>query len=333
MSQRIKYNIKKLYEGVLSGSRTMLAKAITLIESQLPDDKINAEKLLNKLIPKSGNSIRIGITGSPGVGKSTFIDTFGEFLCGLKYKVAVLAIDPTSRLSGGSILGDKTRMEKLTRNKNAFIRPSPSGEASGGIAHKTREAIILCEAAGFDIILVETIGVGQNEIAVRSIVDIFILLIAPGAGDELQGIKRGSMEISDFIIVNKADGSTLKLASLTGQSYANAIQFMLPATKGWKTKVHLVSSLNNTGIKELWDSINEFLTITKNSGIFHERRQEQLIDWMNNIIIEELKNHLNSNDEVRKLKLKIEGAVFNRKISPIAGAEEILEAFYNSLKQ
>lgn len=280
--------IDELHQGVLDGNRQLLAKAITLIESNADHHFDAAQQLLQKLLPNTGRSIRIGISGVPGAGKSTFIEGFGTMLCESGHKVAVLAIDPSSTLRGGSILGDKTRMEKLSSHPSAFIRPSPSGGTLGGVHRKTRESILLCEAAGYDVILVETVGVGQSEAAVRSMTDFFMLLVLTGAGDELQGMKKGIMELTDAILINKADGTNKQTAEVTKRDYNRILHFLQPATPGWRTEAYTCSSLEKTGLMEVWDVIQSFREQMEQTGIFIERRREQSKEWMK----ESLSHHL-----------------------------------------
>lgn len=261
---RKKMSVEEYVEGVKKGDRMILAKAITLIESNAPKDFDKAQRVLQALLPRTGHSLRIGITGVPGAGKSTFIEAFGQLLCQQGYKVAVLAVDPTSSITGGSILGDKTRMQKLSREPNCFIRPSPSGGTLGGVARKSRETMMLCEAAGCDVILVETVGVGQSETTVRSMVDFFMLVVLTGAGDDLQGIKKGIMELADAIVVNKADGDNLERAKVTQGEYERMVEFIRPATEGWKTHAYRCSALQKTGLLELWAVMREFEKVTKN---------------------------------------------------------------------
>ena len=272
---RKKMSVEEYVEGVKKGDRMILAKAITLIESNAPKDFDKAQRVLQALLPRTGHSLRIGITGVPGAGKSTFIEAFGQLLCQQGYKVAVLAVDPTSSITGGSILGDKTRMQKLSREPNCFIRPSPSGGTLGGVARKSRETMMLCEAAGCDVILVETVGVGQSETTVRSMVDFFMLVVLTGAGDDLQGIKKGIMELADAIVVNKADGDNLERAKVTQGEYERMVEFIRPATEGWKTHAYRCSALQKTGLLELWAVMREFEKVTKKSGAFENRRQRQ----------------------------------------------------------
>ncbi|WKA56415.1 methylmalonyl Co-A mutase-associated GTPase MeaB [Planococcus shixiaomingii] len=281
-------DIAEIAEGVKSGSRLFLGKAITLLESLNPHHKKQGQELLNQLLPLTGSSIRIGITGVPGAGKSTFIETFGEMLTALGHRVAVLAIDPSSSLTGGSILGDKTRMEQLARNPNAFIRPSPTAGTLGGVHKKTRETMLLCEAAGYDIILVETVGVGQSETLVRGMVDMFLLLVLTGAGDELQGMKKGILELADAIIVHKADSENARLAKKTVAEYKSMLHFLQPATDGWKTQALAASSLEKTGITEIWDLVQQFEQNVQESGNWKKRRQTQTKDWFRSMITDQL---------------------------------------------
>jgi LAO/AO transport system kinase len=278
----------ELYEGVVKGDRSLLARAITLVESNADQHFQKAQELLQKLLPKSGKSIRIGITGVPGAGKSTFIEAFGMYLCNLGHRVAVLAIDPSSKLSGGSILGDKTRMEHLSKNPQAFIRPSPTAGKLGGVHRKTREAMLLCEAAGFDVILIETVGVGQSEVIIRDMVDFFMLLVLTGAGDELQGMKKGIMELADAVIVHKADGENKRRAEQTKHEYNRILHFLQPATKGWATKAYTCSSVNGEGINEIWGLIQKFVETGKGTGVFTERRKGQQRDWIYSLISDQL---------------------------------------------
>ncbi len=297
------FNTEELAQGVRSGSRIHLGKAITLLESSNPHDKKTGQELLNHLLPHTGNSIRIGITGVPGAGKSTFIETFGEMLTELGHNVAVLAIDPSSSVTGGSILGDKTRMENLARNPRAFIRPSPTAGTLGGVHKKTRETMLLCEAAGYDVILVETVGVGQSETLVRGMVDMFLLLVLTGAGDELQGMKKGILELADAIIVHKADSDNMKLAEKTVREYKQILHFLQRATEGWKTKAMPASSLEGTGIREIWDMVKSFEDTVKVSGIFNSRRQNQTKDWFRSMITDELLSRFYE-DQERNQKVK-----------------------------
>ncbi|MDP3113813.1 MAG: methylmalonyl Co-A mutase-associated GTPase MeaB [Candidatus Cloacimonadaceae bacterium] len=280
------YDTETLVQGVLSGDRTLLSKAITIIESNSPKHFEPGQELMRKLLPHSGKAIRIGITGVPGAGKSTFIESFGLWLFEQGHQIAVLAVDPSSSLSKGSILGDKTRMDILSRHPQSFIRPSPSSGILGGVARKTRESIVLCEAAGYDVILIETVGVGQSEITVRSMVDFFLLMQIAGAGDELQGIKKGIMELADMIIVNKADGENIPAAQLAQRELNHALHYLRPSTKDWKTKALLCSAIKKTGIEEIWQSIQAFVQQGKTNSSFSTRRTEQITMWFESLITE-----------------------------------------------
>ena len=319
---------KEYFEGIKSGNRAILSKSITLIESANSQHQKIAEELIEMCLPSSGNSIRIGITGVPGVGKSTFIEALGSYLIDNKNKkVAVLAIDPSSQKSGGSILGDKTRMNTLSVNENAFIRPSPSSGTLGGVAKATRESIILCEAAGFDTILIETVGVGQSEIEVKSMVDFFLLLMLAGAGDELQGIKRGIMEISDGIFVNKADGENIERAKLAVQEYKNAIHLFPPNNNKWIPKVDTCSAIENKNIDCIWSSIESFKNLTSENGSFIENRKQQSKFWMEHSINSSIKELFNSNPQVNSRKKELEKKVTEGSISPFKAAQELIAIF------
>ena len=281
---RKKMSIEEYVEGVAKGDRMILSKAITLIESNAPKDFDKAQCVLQALLPRTGHALRIGITGVPGAGKSSFIESFGTMLCQQGYKVAALAVDPTSTITGGSILGDKTRMQNLSREPNCFIRPSPSKGTLGGVTRKSRETMLLCEAAGYDVILVETVGVGQSETTVRDMVDFFMLVVLTGAGDDLQGIKKGIMELADAIVVNKADGDNLERAKVTQGEYERMVEFIRPATEGWQTHAYRCSALKKTGLLELWAVMREFEKVTKKSGVFENRRQRQTLSWVRSMI-------------------------------------------------
>jgi len=283
-----RFDLNTLVEGVRSSNRTLLSKAITLIESNAHSHFSPGQELLKQLLPMSGKSIRIGITGVPGAGKSTFIESFGQFLIQQGHKVAVLAIDPSSTISKGSILGDKTRMEKLSRQENSFIRPSPSAGVLGGVARKTRETMILCEAAGYDVILVETVGVGQSEITVRSMVDFFLVMQIAGAGDELQGIKKGIIELADLIVINKADGDNVQRTELAAREYNNALHYLRPSNKAWHAKAITCSALLGTGIVDIWNLILEYRQATNQSGEFVAQRSQQNIQWFESLISEQV---------------------------------------------
>lgn len=292
-----------------AGSRQHLSKGITLIESADPDHQRDGQELLNRLLSKTGNSIRIGITGVPGAGKSTFIETFGTMLTERDHRVAVLAIDPSSTVTGGSILGDKTRMEQLARNPRAFIRPSPTAGTLGGVHKKTRETMLLCEAAGYDVILVETVGVGQSETIVRGMVDLYLLLVLTGAGDELQGMKKGIMELADAIVVHKADGPNEKLAKKTVSEYKQMLRFLQPATPDWTTAALAASSVTGKGIPEIWDLIQQFKESGAASGSFEERRRNQTKDWFHAMIQDELFRRFYAEDERKPQVKSLEKAI------------------------
>jgi LAO/AO transport system kinase len=325
-------SVEELVDGVLSGNRGQLARAITLVESNAQQHFHKAQELLKKLLSHSGKSIRMGITGVPGAGKSTFIEAFGTFLCDLGLRVAVLAIDPSSSLSGGSILGDKTRMEKLARNPMAFIRPSPTAGKLGGVHRKTREAMLICEAAGFDVILIETVGVGQSEVIIRDMVDFFMLLVLTGAGDELQGMKKGIMELADAVLVHKADGSNKEKAEQTRKEYSRILHFLQPATKGWASKAYTCSSLTGEGIKEVWEVIKDFEEKGKSSGVFEERRKGQQRDWIYSLINDQLHYSFFHHPEV-KLKLpQLENEVMAGEKTAATAVEILFHTFFSDRK-
>lgn len=324
---RKKMSVEDYVEGVKKGDRMILAKAITLIESNAPKDFDKAQSVLQALLPRTGHSLRIGITGVPGAGKSTFIEAFGQLLCQQGYKVAVLAVDPTSSITGGSILGDKTRMQKLSREPNCFIRPSPSGGTLGGVARKSRETMMLCEAAGCNVILVETVGVGQSETTVRSMVDFFMLVVLTGAGDDLQGIKKGIMELADAIVVNKADGDNLERAKVTQGEYERMVEFIRPATEGWKTHAYRCSALKKTGLLELWAVMREFEKVTKQSGVFENRRQRQIIAWVKTMIDEHLHNLFYEDPVIKGRIPEVKAAVLAGVVSPSQAVAELIKTF------
>ena len=319
--------IQDIADGVRAGNVRALAKAITLIESRNLDHSLAATTLLDELLPDTGNSIRIGISGVPGAGKSTFIEAFGMYLLSLGHKVAVLAVDPSSQLSGGSILGDKTRMEELAREANAFIRPSPAGQTLGGVARKTRETMLVCEAAGYDVIIVETVGVGQSEITVASMVDFFLLLQIPNAGDELQGIKRGVMEIADAIVVNKAEGENRPRAELARQQYANALHMLKPKSLNWQVPALLCSALHNEGVDEVWSTIEDFGARMRETGELQEKRNLQASDWMWTLLLDDLKEMFLRDRNVESLVEQVQEAVATGVTTPSAAARRLLEAF------
>ena len=317
----------ELVDGILAGNITALSRAITLVESTNSNHLAKANEVINACLPHASKSIRIGITGVPGVGKSTFIEAFGKFLTSLGKKVAVLAVDPSSTISHGSILGDKTRMEELVKDKNAYIRPSASGETLGGVARKTRETITLCEACGFDTIIIETVGVGQSETAVHSMVDFFLLLKISGAGDELQGIKRGIMEMADAIVINKADGDNIRKAHFAKMEFNRALHLFPAKKSGWIPKTSTCSSITHEGIPLVWETIESFLDLTKTNNSFFEKRKEQNQYWMFETINEQLKLNFYNQIEIQNLLEPTKKAVQNDEISPFAAAQKLLNVY------
>jgi len=320
---------EELISGILKGDKTALSRAITLVESTNPEHLEKANEVIKGCLPYANNSNRIGITGVPGVGKSTFIEAFGTYLTSIGKKVAVLAVDPSSSISHGSILGDKTRMEELVKDNNAYIRPSASGDTLGGVARKTRETIILCEACGFDTIIIETVGVGQSETAVHSMVDFFLLLKISGAGDELQGIKRGIMEMADTIVINKADGDNIAKAKLAKTEFSRALHLFPAKSSGWIPKVTTCSAYEKTGIDAIWDIISEYLELVKANHYFEEKRQNQNQFWMMETINEHLKSHFYNHSNVVQFLEENKKAVLNNEISPFAAAMNLLEQYFN----
>lgn len=318
-------------EGVLSGNRLMLARTITLIESTLPDHQEMARNIVSQLLPHSGKGIRLGITGVPGAGKSTYIESFGTMLTAKGHKVAVLAIDPSSNRSGGSILGDKTRMEKLAVDPNAFIRPTPSGGTLGGVSRKTRETMLVCEAAGYDVVIIETVGVGQSETTVASMVDFFLVLLIAGGGDELQGIKKGVLEVADAIAINKADGDNVNRAEISKKEYQTALHMLMPTSPNWSPQVLTCSALKKTGIEEIWNTILEHRDKLEKSGEMSEKRQSQSLEWMSFLIDDGLRSWFHNNPEVKELLPKLTSDVQQDKKSPTAAADTLL-ALLNKLQ-
>lgn len=307
---RLPIDIASLFEGVLAGDRAKLAQAITLVESHASKHRPLARELMQKILPHSGGALRVGLTGTPGAGKSTFIEAMGLNLCGLGKKVAVLAVDPSSSVSGGSILGDKTRMEELCREENAFIRPSPAGTSAGGVAARTREALLLCEAAGYDVVLVETVGVGQSETAVRTMTDFFLLLQIAGGGDELQGIKKGVIELADAIVVNKADGDNKVRARQARVEFARVLHVLRPFTPGWKPKALTCSALEKEGMEEIWEMILRFREELTQTGVFEQRRREQNIDWFRSLLRQYVFDRftLEHRERIKEMELAVGGA-------------------------
>lgn len=319
---------KELIDGILKHDKVALSRAITLVESTNPEHLSKANEVINGCLPNANKSVRIGITGVPGVGKSTFIEAFGKHLTSLGKKVAVLAVDPSSTISHGSILGDKTRMEELVKDENAFIRPSASGETLGGVARKTRESIILCEACGFDTIIIETVGVGQSETAVHSMVDFFLLLKISGAGDELQGIKRGIMEMADAIVINKADGDNINKAKLAKTEFNRALHLFPAKKSGWIPTASTCSSYTKEGINEVWNTISDYFELAKSNHYFQEKRKDQNQFWMMETINEQLKSNFYNHPEIIELIEQNKKAVQNDEISPFAAAVSLLEKYF-----
>lgn len=318
---------KDFVDGIKSGNRTILSKAITLIESSKPSNRKLGQEILEEVMPLTGNSVRIGITGVPGVGKSTFIEAIGNRFLEDDEKLAVLAIDPTSSRTKGSILGDKTRMATLSNHKNAYIRPSPTSGTLGGVARTSRETMLLCEAAGFSTIFIETVGVGQSETTVHNMVDMFLLLMLAGAGDELQGIKRGIMEMADLIAINKAEEENIKAANRARQEYKNALSLFPPAPSGWKTPVVTCSALNGRGMDEVLDNIHTYFDHINQNNYFTKRRQEQAAWWMHETIKEKLTGQFYNDSSIKKRLSEVEGKVNSGEISSFAAAEKLLNEF------
>ncbi len=324
-------SVVSLAEGLLAGNRVVLGQAITLIESNKKEDRAVANQLIEKILPFSGNAIRIGITGAPGVGKSTFIEAFGKYITALGKKLAVLAIDPSSSKTKGSILGDKTRMENLAKNPRAFIRPTAAGPILGGVANHTKETILLCEAAGFDVIIVETVGVGQSETTVRQMVDFFLLLMLAGAGDKLQGIKKGIMEMADAIVITKADNENITQAARAKNEYQQALHLFEPATSGWMPTVLTSSALTNTGLKEIWAITEKYQEHVGANGYMKSCREEQDIAWFHSQLkwlIDQIVHNFISKKEIESFENKIK----EKLISPILASEEIAEQIKNQIK-
>ncbi len=325
--KRKTYSVSEYVDGIRKGNISILGQAVTLIESSKPEHQSIAQEVIEKCLPYTGDSVRIGITGVPGAGKSTSIDAFGMHILKKNNKLAVLAIDPSSELTKGSILGDKTRMERLSVEKKAFIRPSPSAGSLGGVARKTRETIILCEAAGFDRIIIETVGVGQSETAVHSMVDFFLLIQLAGTGDELQGIKRGIMEMADGIVINKADGNNIEKSRLAQSHFKNALHLFPLPESGWVPKVLTYSGYYEIGIDEVWNMIDEYIAFVKENGYFEHKRNDQSRYWMYETINERLKNHFYNNTVIQKELRVCEEQVLNSQISSFAAANKVLDIY------
>jgi LAO/AO transport system kinase len=321
-------SIQEYQQGILSGNRMILSRAITLIESNLAEDKILAQAVLESILPHTGGSVRVGITGVPGVGKSTFIEAFGKYLTQQGKRVAVLAIDPSSQLTKGSILGDKTRMDELSREPLAYIRPSPTGTSLGGVTNKTRETMLLCEAAGFEVIIIETVGVGQSETYVHGMVDFFLLLMLAGAGDELQGIKKGIMEMADLIAITKADSGNENQAKLAQTEYQNALHLFPPDGSGWFPEVVTCSATEQKGIAEIWELVEKHRKLLSKNGKFAENRQQQNLAWMHDFIRQSLEEKFYQNPQIITQINTIQDSVSEGKKLPLHAANELLNIFY-----
>ncbi|WP_448874623.1 methylmalonyl Co-A mutase-associated GTPase MeaB [Desulfobulbus propionicus] len=325
--RRPQLSTQEYADGVLKGNRAVLGRAITLVESNAVQHIEKAQEVLKILLPYTGNSTRVGITGVPGVGKSTFIEAFGCHLIEQGHKVAVLAVDPSSSISGGSILGDKTRMERLSRDERCFIRPSPAGTTLGGVARKTRETMLVCEAAGFDVVLIETVGVGQSETTVRSMVDFFLLLMLAGAGDELQGIKKGIMELADALVINKADGKNKLFAETARSEYERAMHYLQPSTEGWTSHAYTCSALTNEGIDNIWKVIMKYREITSKSGVFERHRKEQNIKWVHEMVDDHLRSLFAKHPGVNRIVKDIERSVANGVLPAVAAVQQLISVF------
>ena len=319
--------IQALADQIIRGDRRALAKAITLVESTRSDHRQQTAALLETLMPYTGKSIRVGISGAPGVGKSTFIEALGTYLIELGHSVAVLAVDPSSAVTGGSILGDKTRMETLAFAEKAFVRPSPAGSTLGGVTRRSRESILLCEASGFDVILVETVGVGQSETAVADMTDMFLLLLLPSGGDELQGIKRGIMELADLIVVNKSDGEQITLANQTMLDYRSAVHFLTSRFDGWQTPVMACSSVNNQGVTEVWAEVDRFKATISEDGRLQQQRAQQAKAWMWSEMAESLVVDLKSDPSIKRMIPGLESAVLDGSLPATVAAQRMIDAY------
>ncbi|MFJ7308861.1 methylmalonyl Co-A mutase-associated GTPase MeaB [Peribacillus frigoritolerans] len=325
--RRKQLSVDEYVQGVINRDRAIIAQAITLVESNLPNHMEMAQNVLKQLTPYTGKSIRIGFTGVPGAGKSTLIESFGMMLCEQNHRVAVLAVDPTSSVSKGSILGDKTRMEQLSRHANAYVRPSPSTGTLGGVTRKSRETLLICEAAGYDVIIVETVGVGQSEITVRSMVDFFLVIMLTGAGDELQGMKKGVMELADAIFINKADGANKQAAMNAKVEYNRLLHFLQPATEGWETKAFTVSALTGEGVPHIWNVINKYKDVTSWNGVFKKRRKEQMINWVHSMIEDQLKARFYNNLLMKQSISEMEKLLINGQTSPTLVVQQLLNMY------
>ena len=325
--KRRKLALQDYVEGVLEGDRAVLSRAITLVESNAPAHFDLARQVISAVLPRTGGAVRVGITGVPGAGKSTFIEALGTWLCDRGHRVAVLAVDPSSTVTRGSILGDKTRMEELSRNENAFIRPSPSGGTLGGLTRKSRETMLLCEAAGYDVVLVETVGVGQSEVTVRDMVDFFMLLVITGAGDDLQGMKKGVMELADAIVVNKADGANQMRARTTRADYEQFLHYLRPSTEGWTSRAYTCSSLTREGIPEVWGMVEDFMENVRSSGVLAERRRRQALSWVHSMVEDHLLRRFYEDPGVAAEMPEIEERVERGELAATQAALELLTLY------
>ena len=325
--QRRQLTVEQYVEGVLDRDRTVLARAITLVESNAPTHIEMAQEMLRRLLPETGQSLRLGITGVPGAGKSSLIEVLGNYLCDRGHRVAVLAIDPSSRLTGGSILGDKTRMETLSRRPEAFIRPSPTGGTLGGVTRKSRETMLVCEAAGHDVVLVETVGVGQSEVAVRSMVDFFLLVLIAGAGDELQGMKRGVMELADMVVINKADGENQVAAQAAQGELQRILHYLQPATPGWTTEARTCSAHTGLGVPELWAAVEDFRQQTGATGVFDQRRRRQTMEWVHTMARDYLERLFFGHPAVKTELHRVEREVLDGHLSPSQAVGRLISVF------
>jgi LAO/AO transport system kinase len=325
--KRVDLTTDDYVEGVLSGDRTRLARAITLVESNAPAHFEQAQAVVQALLPQRGEAVRVGITGTPGAGKSTFIETLGTRLTARGHRVAVTAVDPSSTVTGGSVLGDKTRMERLGADPRAFVRPSPTGGTLGGVTRKTRETILLFEAAGYDVVIVETVGVGQSETVVRSMVDFFLLLLAPGGGDELQGIKKGVVELADAVVVNKDDGERRQEAQLARAEYEHALHYLRPATEGWQTRAFTCSALTGEGVDEAWRVVESFVARARDAGVLERRRRAQELAWVQALVRDQLEEDFRRHPAVRELLPELERAVREGALPAVAAARRLLDTY------